>query len=236
MLRFDHVLMVAIFTTAVQCQTVTLFNSSSSYLAYEGLVIRPEGAVTLNLRTYQLNATVLYLQGVNDTFLLVHLLNGRMSLTVNNGDDAKSTSLLNPFNTNGWLKLQLIFTAGTVQMTGNGGMESLSINGQLNVMSPIFVGGTPDMPPFPITSSLVLDSPHLVGCVKRVQLGNGTTETESAQVTGSSDVMVGSCATACTQLDCSPYTDSIGACIEYYTHGICDCREVFDNEGPLCDG
>ena len=92
---------------------------------------------------------------------------------------------------------------------GNKEMESLSINGQLNVMSPIFIGDTPDMPPFSITSGLVLDSPHLVGCVRHVQLSNGTTETESAQVAGSSNVTLGSCATACSQLDCSPDIDSI---------------------------
>ena len=235
MLRIYYVLIVAIFTAVAQCQTVTLLNSSS-YLAYEGLVIQPEGAVSLNLRTYQLNATVLYIQGVNDTFLLVHLLNGKMSITVYSGDDLKSASLPNPVNTNEWLKVRVVFTAGAVQLTGNGGMESLNINGQLNIMSPIFIGGTPDTPPFSITSSLVLDSPHLVGCVRRVQLSNGTTETESAQVAGSNDLVLGSCTTACSRLDCNPDRSSEGACIEYYTHGICDCRAVFDSEGPLCDG
>ena len=104
MLRIDLALIVAVFTIAVQCQSMTLLNSSSFYRTYEGLVIQPEGAVTLTLRTYQLNATVLYIQGVNDTFLLVHLVNGRMNLTVNNGDGIKSTSLQNPSNTNEWLK------------------------------------------------------------------------------------------------------------------------------------
>ncbi len=99
MLRIDLVLIVAIFTTIVQCQIMTLLNSTSSYLMYEGLVIEPEGAVTLTLRTYQLNATVLYIQGVDETFVYLHLVNGRMSLAVNDGNGTKTRSLPNPYNT-----------------------------------------------------------------------------------------------------------------------------------------
>ena len=234
MLRIDLVLIVATFTTIVQCQTMTLLNSTSSYLAYEGLVIEPEGAVRLTLRTYQLNATVLYMQGINETFVYLHLVNGRMSLTVNDGDDRKTIALPNPYNTNGWVRVQVIFTAGIVQLVGNVGMGSVNVNRQVNVMSPIFIGGIPETPPFSIVNDLVLDNAHLVGCVRRVQLSNGTTASAVA-IDQSSDVIENDCSLACPSLDCSPADDE-GQCVEYYTHGICDCRAVFDNEGPLCNG
>ena len=237
MLRVDFVLIVATFATIVQCQMMTLLNSTSSYLAYEGLEIEPEGAIALTLRTYQLNATVLYMQGINETFVYLHLVNGRMSLTVNDGDDTKTIALPNPYNTNGWVRVQVIFTTGIVQLMGNDGTESVNINRQVHIMSPIFIGGTPETPPFSITNNLVLDNAHLVGCVRRVQLSNGTTNTESANATDqSSDVIEDDCSLACPSLDCSPAIDSEGQCVEYYTQGICDCRGVFDSEGPLCDG
>ena len=233
MLRIDLIL---IFAIIVQCQTMTLLNSTSSYLAYEGFVIEPEGAVSLTLKTYQLNATVLYVQGSNDTFVYLHLVNGRMSLTVNYGDDVKTIYLPNSYNTNRWLRVQVIFTTGMLQLRGNGGMEILNTNRQVDIMSPIFIGGTPDTPPFLITSNQVMENAHLVGCVRRVQLSNGTTDTDGVDATDHGDVEVDSCSLECPVLDCSPHEHSEGQCIEYYTHGVCDCRGVFDSEGPLCNG
>ena len=236
MLRIDLVLIVAIFTTIVQCQMMTLLNSASSYLAYEGLVIEPEGAVTLTLRTYQLNATVLYIQGVDETFVYLHLVNGRMSLVVNDGNGTKTRFLPNPYNTNRWLRVQMMFTTGMIKLMGNSGTESVNISRQVEIMSPIFIGGIPDTPPFSITNDLVMNNAHLVGCVRRVQLSNGTTDTDSADATERSSDIEDDCTRACQMLDCSPEVNSEGQCIEYYTHGICNCRVVFDNEGSLCNG
>ena len=236
------VFMVAVFAIPVQCQTMTLRNPSSSYLTYEGLVIEPEGAVTLTLKTAQLNATVLYIQGMNDTFVYLHLVNGRMTLTLDDGDDTQTMSLPDPYNSNRFLKVRIVFTTdGMVQITGDGGTPTVTVGTieQFDIMSPIFIGGIPDPPLFDITHNPAVTNTHFVGCVRRVQLSNGTTDTSAAATAANrSNDVVDDCVGACARdsLDCSPDPNSEGECTEHYSHGVCDCRTIPAVEGTMCSG
>ena len=240
MMQIVLVFIVAAFAVHVQCQTMTLLNDSSSYLTYEGLVIDPEGAVVaLTLRTAQLDATVLYMQGVNDTFVYLHLVNGKMTLTLDDGDGTRMTSLSDPYNSNSFLSVRVVFTDGMVEIIGgDGGTMALDTNEQFDIMSTIFIGGIPNPPPFDITYSLAVTNTHFVGCVRPVQLSNGTTETSNVNATHRSGDVVDGCSRACRSLavDCNPDPDLNGECIEYYTHGECDCRGLPDSEGTVCNG
>jgi len=232
-------LVVAIFGIPIQCQrTLTLLDSSSSYLTYEGLDVDPEGAVAVTLRTYQLNATVLYMQGSNGTFIYLHLVNGKITLTLDDGEGTQTISLKQPYNDNVWRRVQLTRTSTMFRLMDNGSnMLELSVSGVFNILSPIFVGGTPDTPPFTISHYQVLSNTHFVGCVRRVQLSNSTTATVNVNPTNySSDVMLNTCHLACDSMDCDPSGPGNGECIEYYTHGVCDCRGVSESEGEQCTG
>ena len=151
-MRILLVFIVAVFAIRVQCQTFTLQDSSSSYLTYDGLIVEPEGAVTLKLKTAQLNATVLYMQGVN-AFVYLHLVNGRMTLTLDDGDGTQTTSLPDPYNLNLFLRVRIVLTDGMVEITGDSDTPTKSFHTieQFDIMSPIFIGGIPDLPPFNIT-------------------------------------------------------------------------------------
>ena len=231
------VFVVAVCAIRVQCQTMTLLDASSSYLTYEGLVIEQEGAVTLTLNTAQLNATVLYIQGVNDTFVYLHLVNGRMTLTLDDGDGTQTTSLPDPYNSNLFLRVRVVLTDEMVEIIGDGDAttKGLSISEQFVIMSPIFIGGIPDPPPFNITHNPAVTNTHFVGCVRRVQLNNGTDTSDATAADHSSDVVDG-CSRACASLDCSPNPNSEGECTEYYSHGVCDCRRIPALEGAWCNG
>ena len=232
------VFMVAVFAIPVQCQTMTLRNSSSSYLTYEGLVIEQEGAVALTLKTAQLHATVLYIQGVNDTFVYLHLGNGRMTLTLDDGDGTQTTSLPDPYNSNHFLRVRVVLTTdGMVQITGDGGTPTVSLGTieQFDIMSPIFIGGIPDPPPFDITHNPAVTNTHFVGCVRRVQLSNGTDTSAAATAANRSSDVVDGCVEACDLLDCNPDANSEGECTEYYSYGVCDCRRIAVSEGAWCN-
>ena len=235
-MRIVLVFIVAAFAVHVQCQTMTLLNDSLSYLTYEGLVIDPEGAVALTLRTAQLDATVLYMQGVNDTFVYLHLVNGKMTLTLDDGDGTQMTSLPDPYNSNRFLSVRVVFTDGMVEIIGDGGTMPLDTNEQFDIMSPIFIGGIPNPPPFEITHRQAVTNTHFVGCVRRVQLSNGTTGTSDANAATRSNDVMDDCVRECGSLDCNPDPNLTGECIEYYTHGVCDCRGLPDSEGTVCNG
>ena len=235
---FELVFVISVFTVRVECQRMTLRNPSSSYLTYEGLVIEPEGAVALTLRTVQLNATVLYIQGVNDTFVYLHLVNGRMTLTLDDGDGTQTTSLPDPYNSDRFLSVRVVLTDGMVEIIGDGGAPTVTLGTieQFDIRSPIFVGGIPDPPPFYITHNPAFNNTHFVGCVRRVQLSNGTDTSAAATATYRSSDVVDDCVRACDSLDCSPDPNSNGECIEYYSHGVCDCRTIPVSEGAWCSG
>ena len=177
------------------------------------------------------------MQGENDTFVYVHLVNGKMTLTLDDGGGTQTTSLPDPYNSNGRQEVNVILYDGTVDLMVNDGMpQGLVTDGQFSIMSPIFIGGIPDSPPFEITYSQAVTNTHFVGCVRRVRLSNGTTDTTSANALAqNSDIMDG-CTGACSSLDCSPDPSSAGECIEYYTHGECDCRGLPVSEGTGCNG
>ena len=234
------VFIAAAFAVHVQCQRFTLLDNSSSYLTYEGLVIDPEGAVVVVLETAQLNATVLYMQGVNDTFVYLHLVNGKMTLTLDDGNGLQMTALPDPYNSNRFLRVRVVFTDGMVEIIGDGGSPTMSLDNdeQFDINSPIFIGGIPNPPPFGITHSQAVTNTHFVGCMRRVQLSNGTTDTTGATPANRSSDIMDDCGGACSSSspDCNPDPSSLGQCIEYYTHGVCDCRLVPDSEGPQCTG
>ena len=78
---------------------------------------------------------------------------------------------------------------------------------------------------------------HFVGCVRKVQLSNGTTNgTSAATPTNRSSDVIDGCIEACDSLDCSPDPNSNGDCTEYYSHGLCDCRRIPAVEGAMCSG
>lgn len=236
MLRIVVALVVAVITVPVQCQRFTLLNESSSYLSFQGLTIEPQGVVSLDFKTYRLNASLLYMQGVNNTFVYLQLLNGRLTLIINDGTDARTMSLPQLLNTNDWHKVQLVRTAGMFELTSNGTVKNTTV-GQFSIMSSAFVGGVPDTPPFPITHNQVLTYPHLVGCVRRVRSGDNVANfSYPGPPINESDTNNG-CASACESLDCDPDPSSNGACVEYYSKGMCDCRGVFDDAvGEHCNG
>ena len=228
-------LIVAAFAIPVHCQTVTLLDSKSSYLIYDGIEIDPGSTIILRLRTAQLNATVLYMQGSNDTFVYVHLVNGRMVLTVNDYDGTTTTEQLpEPHNTNGWVRVEVMIEDGTIELTSDSG-DSVMVDTNGQLVSPIFVGGIPDPPPFSIISSEAMNNNHFVGCFRSLRLNNGSTTIDPNPTNRSSGVMDG-CIGRCSSLDCSPDPGSNGECIEYYTHAECDCRGVSDSDGARCNG
>ena len=239
MMQIVLVFFISIFAVRVECQTMTLRNPSSSYLTYEGLVIEPEGAVALTLKTAQLDATVLYIQGVNDTFVYLHLVNGRMTLTLDDGDGTQTTSLPDPYNSDRFFRVRVVLTTdGMVQIAGDGGAPTITVGTieQFDIMSPIFIGGIPDPPLFDITHNPAVTNTHFVGCVRRVQLSNGTTDTSDGTAANRSSDVVDDCVGACDSLDCSPDPSSEGECTEYYYHGVCDCRTIPISEGTMCSG
>ena len=235
MLRVVLLLIVAAFTARVHCQRVTLLDSRSSYLTYDGIKINPGITIILRLRTARLNATVLYMQGSNDTFVYVHLVNGRMALTANDDEGTITTvQLPEPHNTNMWVTVELMFDKGMIElMSDSGDSVTVDTNGQF--VSPIFIGGIPDLPPFSIMSSEAMNNNHFVGCFRVLRVNNGSTTINHDATNRSSDV-IGGCDGGCSSLDCSPDPNSNGECIEYYTHGVCDCRRVPVSEGAQCIG
>ena len=235
MLRVVLLFTVATFAIRVHCQRVTLLDATSSYLTYNGIEIDAGSTIILRLRTAQLNATVLYMQGSNDTFVYVHLVNGRMVLTANDDEGTITTEQLpEPHNTNLWVTVELMFDEGMIELMSDGG-DSVTVgtNGQFDSL--IFVGGIPNSPPFSIISSEAMNNKHFVGCFRVLRVNEGNTTTNHDATDRSSDVM-GGCDGGCSSLDCSPDPNSEGECIEYYTHGVCDCRSFADLDRAGCNG
>jgi len=165
-------------------------------------------------------------------------VNGKITLTVDDGEGTQTISLEQPYNDNTWRRVQVTRTTGMFRLMDDASdMVELSASGQeFGILSPIFVGGAPDTPPFTIIHDQVLSNAHFVGCVRRVQLSDGTTVTANVNATNySNDVMPNTCNLTCNAMDCDPGPGN-GECIEYYTHGVCDCRGVFDSEGEQCTG
>ena len=189
----------------------------------------------MRLRTAQLNATVLYMQGSNDTFAYVHLINGRMALTVNDYDGTITTvQLPEPHNTNKWVSVEVMIDDRIIELMSDSG-DSVVVDTNGRFVSPIFVGGIPDPPPFSIISSETSNNTHFVGCFRSLRLNNGSTTIVLNPTNRSSGVMDG-CIGQCSSMDCSPDPGSNGECIEYYTHAECDCRGVSDSDGARCNG
>ena len=235
MFRVVLLLIIAAFITRVHCQRVTLLDSRSSYLTYDGIKIDPGSTIILRLRTAQLNATVLYMQGSNDTFVYVHLVNGRMGLTANDDEGIITTvQLPEPHNTNLWVTVELMFDEGMIELMSDG-RDSVTVDTNGQFVSPIFVGGIPDPPPFSIISSKAMNNNHFVGCFRVLRVNEGNTTTNHDATDRSSDVM-GGCDGGCSSLDCSLDPNSNGECIEYYTHGVCDCSSFADLDGAGCNG
>ena len=242
MLRGVLLLIVAAFTSRVHCQRVTLLDSRASYLTYDGIKIDTGSTIILLLRTAQLNATVLYMQGSNDTFVYVHLVNGRMVLTANDDEGTITTvQLPEPHNTNMFVTVELMFDEGMIELMSDGGKlmsdggNSVTVDTNRQFVSPIFIGGIPDLPPFPIIYSEAMNNNHFVGCFRVLRVNEGNTTTNHDATDRSSDVVDG-CYGSCSSLECSLDPNSEGECIEYYTHGVCDCRSFSDLDGAGCNG
>ena len=224
--------------TVVRCQPVTLLDSSSSYLAYEGLVLQPTGGIIFSLRTYsqthRLNATVLYIQGRNRLFVYVRLLNGNIVVTDGTGAPERTTqpAVSTSFDTNRWVDIQVSLINGELEFFLNNRRTPLR-NSRFDGVSPIFIGGIPNPPPFQISYNDAIDNIHLLGCVRDVQFIRDPVGLVNASLTANSDdVVFGSCGLPCLFLEC----DSDRTCNEYYTHGTCHCRGLYDSREAQCNG
>ena len=237
MLRMIAMIHILDVTTVVRCQPVTLLDSSSSYLAYEGLVLQPSGGIICSFRTYsqtyRLNATVLYIQGRNGMFIYVRLLNG--DVVVNDGTGVRVRTLPQPavsdsFDTNKWVDIQISHINGMLEFLLNNRPMQLA-NSLIDILSPIFIGGIPDPSPFQISYNDAINNVHLLGCVRDVKVIRD--RLVNANLTANSDdVVFGSCGLPCLFLECG----SDRECDEYYTHSACHCRGLYDSREAQCNG
>ena len=94
-------------------------------------------------------------------------------------------------------------------MSDSGDSVMVDTNARGQLISPIFVGGIPDPPPFSIISSEAMNNKHFVGCFRSLRLNNGSTTIYLNPTNRSSDVM-DECSGRCSSLDCSPDPGSNG--------------------------
>jgi len=231
------VTVIVLLTTSVQCQLQTTYlDATASFVALQPWSMEPEGAVSFRIRTFQLNSSLLYMQGDGDTFIYVELFNGQVRMTLNDSSAIRMATLPRPFNTNNFRGMRLVRTAGSVNITDTDFSHDYSVdfNGQFNVVAseiaPVYVAGVDDLTNI---SYNALSQPHFVGCIDNFQIGNGnlTLNDFNNVIDNSSDVVFGACSG-----QCSPSLCNGGDCIEYYTHSECSCGPVPEGGGQFCNG
>jgi len=227
---------IALLATSVHCQLQTTYlDVNSSFVSLQRWDMEPEGAVSFKIRTFQLNASLLYMQGDLDTFIYLELLNGQVRMTLSDGTMA---TLSRPFNTNSFRGLQLVRTAGSLGLRDMDFNQSSNVdfNGVINIIAPVFVAGLdPSVDPNNITFTDASIRPHFVGCIDEFEIGNGSIVTidfnDSDVLDNSADVIFGACSGQCNPSLCNG-----GDCIEYYTRAKCSCGPVSEGNGEFCMG
>jgi len=196
--------------------------------------MEPEGAVSFKIRTFQLNASLLYMQDDSGTFIYVELFNGQVRMTLN---DMTMVTLPRPFNTNSFRGLQLVRTAGSLDLRDNDFNQntSVSFSASFNVTTVYVAGIDPSIDSNNISYTDASTRPHFVGCIEEFQIGSGSIATvdfnDSDVLDNSTDVIFGVC-----REQCNPSLCNGGDCIEYYTHAECSCGPVGEGDGENCMG
>ena len=233
---FLATVVIALLATSVHCQlNTTYLNADSSFVSLQRWDMEPEGAVSFKIRTFQLNASLLYMQDDAGNFIYLELFNGQVRMTLS---DMTMVTLPRPFNTNSFRGLQLIRSiAGSLELRDTDFNQNVSASfiASFNVTAPVYVAGIdPSIDANDISYTDASTRPHFVGCIDEFQIGNGSNVTldfDDSDVLGNStDVMFG-----CSG-HCNPSVCNDGDCIEYYTRAECSCGPVSEGDGEFCMG